>query len=71
MECNPVADPALRQALLQLTSTTLQPRLAGELIARTVASLVQPTAAQPAQAVVHAPTSPVPTDGGSGIDLVV
>lgn len=70
MEINTAADVSLRQALLQLTSANLQPRLAAELIARTMEGLAQVEAMQTAQAAVPPPTASTPAPSGQAIDIV-
>ena len=70
MEINSAADVSLRQALLQLTSANLQPRLAAELIARTMEGLIQVEAMQTAQTAVQPLADPAPATSSASIDIV-
>ena len=67
MEVNPIADASLRQALMQLVSANLQPRLAAELITKTMESLAQ---SQPAQTTVQAAQTSVAATDSPHIDIV-
>ncbi len=70
MDINTTADVSLRQVLLQLTSANLQPRLAAELIARTMEGLVQIESMQTAQAAAQPQSAPAPAISGASIDIV-
>ena len=70
MEINSAADVSLRQALLQLTSANLQPRLAAELIARTMEGLIQVEAMQTAQTPVQPLADTAPATSSASIDIV-
>ena len=70
MESYTTADVSLRRALLQLTSANLQPRLAAELIARTMEGLVQVEFMQTAPATVQPQAAPALATSGQSIDIV-
>ena len=70
MEINTTAEVSLRQALLQLTSANLQPRLAAELIARTMEGLVQVESMQTAQTAVQPQAAPAQAISDASIDIV-
>ena len=67
MEVNPLADASLRQALMQLVSANLQPRLAAELISKTMESLAQ---SQPSQTTVQVAQTSVAATDSPHIDIV-